>query len=516
MGAVSELPARVRAVTEARLAFSREYSGLHEYDGQIQDLSHDGVRQSLRRLGGPALSDPLDDATVAGAEASVRTRLGDLELHRRDPFLHIEALDLTSYERDYAPLADRLEAWCRHLALWPDAIDAAISSLDAVPARVAAAFHRSVRGLRAAIRPDDRAGGVKASAALDRLVDHLASFAALPESGEGLGRERLITLLWCADGITADLDQLAARTAAERLGMNDLLRDACDKISPGEPVAAVVRDRLARHGRFGQILSSAQRLVNEAREFVRGRKIAPFADCDCVVQETPAPRRWGVGRIIWSGAWERPTPARFHITPPDPAWPPEAQDAWLRRFSCAALPALVLHETFPGHANHALAMRHVASPTRRTLWSELFFEGWAHYCEEMCFEEGFQDRNPDLQAGVALEALVRLTRIENVIGLHTRQLTVADGARLFSENAFLDGPAAMAEAQRGLFEPTCTRYGVGKFYFLDLREAAKRVWGPDFTLERFHTELLSLGSPPLAPVAEALGLDRQPARWNSG
>ena len=514
MDAVSELPARVRAVTQARLAFSREYSGLHEYDGQIQDLSPGGVRQSLSRLGGPALSDPLDDATVAGAEASLRTRLGDLELHRRDPFLHIEALDLTSYERDYAPLADRLEARRRHLALWPDAIDAAISSLDAVPAGVAAAFLGSVRGLRAAIRPDDGEAGAKASAALDRLVDHLAGFAAMSGSAEGLGRERLITLLGCADGITVDLDQLAARTAAEKLRMNDLLRDACDKIAPGEPAAAVVRDRLGRHGTFGQIVSSAQSLVNDAREFVRGRKIAPFADGDCVVEETPAPRRWGVGRISWSGAWERPAPARFHITPPDSSWSLEHQDAWLRRFGCAALPALVVHETFPGHASHALAMRHVASPTRRTLWSELFFEGWAHYCEEMCFEEGFQDRNPDLQAGVALEALVRLTRIENAIGLHTHEFTVADGARLFSENAFLDGPAAMAEAQRGLFEPTYTRYGVGKFYFLDLREAAKREWGPDFTLERFHTELLSLGSPPLAPVADALGLNRQLARWH--
>jgi uncharacterized protein (DUF885 family) len=118
-----------------------------------------------------------------------------------------------------------------------------------------------------------------------------------------------------------------------------------------------------------------------------------------------------------------------------------------------------------------------------------------------------------LQAGVALEALVRLTRIENAIGLHTGEFTVADGARLFRQNAFLDGPAAMAEAQRGLFEPTYTRYGVGKFFFMDLREAAKRAWGPAFTLERFHTEVLSLGSPPLAPVAGALGLDRQLTRW---
>ena len=513
VSAVADLPARVRAVTEARLAFSREYSGMHDFDGQIQDLSPDGVQRSLSQLGGPPLDDPLDDATVAGAEASLRTRLGDLELHRRDPFLHIEALDLTSYERDYAPVADRMEARKRHLAQWPDAIDAAVRSLDSIPARVAAAFLGPVRGLRAAIGPADGEVGAKASDALDRLVDHLERSAAQPDSAEGLGTERLVGLLGCADGIKVDLEQLATQTAADRLRMDELLRDACARIAPREPIADVVRDRLASHGTFPEILNSARRLVDDAREFVRSRRIAPFADGDCVVEETPAPRRWGVGRISWSGAWEPPAPARFHLTPPDPAWPPDAEDAWLRRFGRAALPALTVHETFPGHANHALAMRHVASPTRRTLWSELFFEGWAHYCEEMCLEEGFLDGNPELQAGVALEALVRLTRIENAIGLHTHEFTVAEGARLFNQNAFLDGPAAMAEAQRGLFEPTYTRYGVGKFFFMDLRETAKRQWGPGFTLERFHTELLSLGSPPLAPVAEALGLDGQLARW---
>ena len=141
MGAVTEIPARVRAVTEARLAFSREYSGLHEFDGEIQDLSPDGVREATAGSGGAALSDPLDDATVAGAEASLRTRLGDLEMHRRDPFLHVEALDLTSYERDYAPVADRMWARRRHLAQWPDAIDAAITRWTA--SRLASLRHFS-------------------------------------------------------------------------------------------------------------------------------------------------------------------------------------------------------------------------------------------------------------------------------------------------------------------------------------------------------------------------------------
>jgi hypothetical protein len=75
--ALTELPAGVRAVAEACLAFSREYSGLHEADGQIQDLSQDGVGKSLDSLGGPPLTDPPDDPTAAGAEPAPRIRLSE-------------------------------------------------------------------------------------------------------------------------------------------------------------------------------------------------------------------------------------------------------------------------------------------------------------------------------------------------------------------------------------------------------------------------------------------------------
>ena len=43
---------RLRAVCDLMIPLVRENAGLHDYDGVIQDLSPDGVRAGLARLGG--------------------------------------------------------------------------------------------------------------------------------------------------------------------------------------------------------------------------------------------------------------------------------------------------------------------------------------------------------------------------------------------------------------------------------------------------------------------------------
>ena len=45
-----DLSPRLRAVCDLDVAEMREYSGRHEYDGQPQDLSPEGVRTGLARL----------------------------------------------------------------------------------------------------------------------------------------------------------------------------------------------------------------------------------------------------------------------------------------------------------------------------------------------------------------------------------------------------------------------------------------------------------------------------------
>src|SRR5580658_3600383 len=151
-----DLSRRVRAVCDLDVAEMREYSGRHEYDGKPQDLSPAGVRAGLAQLAqaratGERAADAHDEAQLAAAEDQKQVIYATLELHRRNPLLHLGELDLAGYDRDYAPQAERDAARAEHLAAWPRVVDAAVESLDQVSAPVAQALLGTVRGLSAGL-----------------------------------------------------------------------------------------------------------------------------------------------------------------------------------------------------------------------------------------------------------------------------------------------------------------------------------------------------------------------------
>src|ERR1700761_5420370 len=153
---MDELEPRVRAICDLNVAEAREYGGRHEYDGRPQDLSPDGVAAGLARLaaatqGGTPQSDPHDEAHLRAFADLQQVVYADLQLHRRNPLYHLSELDLASYDKDYAPAADRAAARAAHLAAWPGVVDAAVSALDAVPAPVASSLVAAVRGLASGI-----------------------------------------------------------------------------------------------------------------------------------------------------------------------------------------------------------------------------------------------------------------------------------------------------------------------------------------------------------------------------
>lgn len=498
------LEARLRAVHDLSVGAAREWAGRHEYDGVVQDLSPAGVDAGLSRLGGAPLADAHDEAHLLAAEDGLRVSFLEAREHRWNPLVHLGNLDLSCYEREYAPAAERAAARHRHLAAWPDAVDGAVESLTRVPAAVASALLPAFRGLGTEV--DASAGDVeaRAAAALERLVAHLEAAARDSDAPVALGAPLLARLLGVPERLTVDLDDLGRRARDEAARLDSILTDAARRLDDPRPASDVVRDLLRDHPDADGVVAEATAQVAEVLAFTREHELLPHVDGVCLVGPPPPSQRLAMAMMAAAAPEEPDAPSWYWVTPPDPAWPQEEQDEWLQVFSRTTLPVITVHEVAPGHFAHARCLRHAPTAVRRQVLSAAFVEGWAHYAEEMVTEVGFRADDPRYAIGMACEALLRITRLECAVGLHTGSMSLADATARFESQAYLAGPAARAEAERGLYDPSYGRYAWGKLEILALRERARAAWGAQFSLPRFHAALMQLGCPPLGLIGAIL------------
>jgi len=486
----------------------REYAGLHQFDGQVQDLSPSGVTALLAPIGrGAPEPDAHDEAHLSAAEAGSRASFEFAEIHRWNPLVHLANLDLACYDREYAPADVRADAKATHLAAWPDAVDGAIKSLELVPAPVAVGLLPAARGLASSLKVStaDAATLERAGEALARFLAHLEQAAATGSPDASLGSQKLAQLLGDPEAMTVDLGRLEEIADAERARLKEHLVQDCGRLRPGVPPGDVVRDLLADHPDDDGIHAAARLLIEELSDFTTERGLLPELGGTCLVGPAPPSRSYAVAMMSWTGPYEAEAPAWFYVNPPDPSWDEELKDRWRSLFSATTLPAITAHEVTPGHFAHGRMIRLTArGDVRRSLTSQAFVEGWAHYAEELLVEQGFRQEDPRFAIGVWIEALVRVTRLAAALGIHRGTMTVEDATTRFREDAFLEEPGARSEANRATFDPTYGRYTWGKLEIQSLRDEAIARWGPRFGLRRFHEALLELGAPPLGTLGDAL------------
>ncbi len=514
---MAEIFPRLRAVLDMSVPEVREYSGRHEYDGKLQDLSPSGVQAALSRLSavmsstgedadlGDSAGDEHDEAQLSVFARALHVSYGELELYRRNPFQHLANLDLACYDREYAGADERARARHEHLAAWPEGAEAAIAALDQVSAPVAKALAGAVRGLATGF-PADAGERVRtaALAAHARLVSHVEAAAEHGDPDAALGAPALAKLMSSTDGLDVDLGRLAERADAERDRLHERLAESCGQLDASRPPMDVARELVRQHPDADGVLDAARIWTQRAIDFTRDANLVPYPDGECHVALAPESRRWAMAMMASAAPGEDDAPSMYYITPPEPDWPQHEAEEWLEVFSDTTLPGITVHEVAPGHFSHGRAILRAPTQIRRTLHSEAFVEGWAHYAEELCVEEGFCADDPRFAIGVWLEALVRVTRLACAVGLHTAGLTVQDCARRFETDTHLAGQAALSEATRATFDPSYGRYTFGKLEISKLRDQAKQEWGPAFSLIRFHTALLDLGSPPLGLLGTVL------------
>jgi uncharacterized protein (DUF885 family) len=488
--------------------------GLHQHDHRLAEGSLTGAREleALLRAFEAELAgcgDGLDLDLARYYAALTRFQLEEMRLWARMP----EAPDQIGtgifllFARDFAPLevrleaiASRLEAVPAYLAasreqltdpvkLWCEMAAVSARELPSLYSTVLAAAGESLLGARL------EQAAAAASAATEDFARWLET-EVVPRAADdwALGEERfgrLVELRELPDGPDAIL-ALGHNYLAEVKAERQELLASCWPTCSLEQVNALVRAQ--RPETFDAALGEYREVIARSRDFVRKRGLATLPSGEHLrVEATPGFLR----PVIPFAAYE--PPARFDrrqlgiyiVTP---------QGDDLGEHNSAAIRNTSVHEGYPGHhLQIACANQHPS--VGRLLSADCaheLVEGWAHYCEQLMYEQGFTT-SPEVRFVQLNDLVWRSCRIVIDVELSSGRMAFDDAVDLLVAEAAMARPAAEAEVRRYTFTPGYQlSYLYGKHLLLQLRQRQQRREGNGFDLRHFHDTLLYAGALPAA------------------
>ncbi len=527
---------------EHYLAYLREiaptyafFDGVHTHDDLLEDYSRSAIDAHLREMGNferrlgainaDALS-PTQKVERPIVEAHIRARIHDLEQVRgweRNPHLYADTIALSLAGQvlfNYAPAAERARRILSKLRQVPRLLQSARDNIKDPPGIFVKTAVETLRGVRSFIDRDLPRGlaqvddlsilgdladaSTEAGQAISGYADYLETEVGPKARGTfRLGKERFASKLLLEEGIDvspAKLLEIGMRElAAVQEEFKTAARKAVGSKDKREPLE-IWRALKEQHPEPGRLVETARAQVAELEAFVRKHKLVTVPDgAPLAIAATPPFYRWTFASLWMPGPFEvRPLGAHFYITEADPAWSPERQAEHQRDFCHATLWSISMHEAFPGHFLHLQHLRGVESTLRKSLLFApmSFVEGWAHYAEHLMVEQGFAKKDPARRLGQLAESLIRLTRLIVGVRLHTEDLSVEQGVRMFRDEAYLEESSARREAERGTFDPSYVVYALGKLMLLKLRADVEQARGEAFALKSFHDDLLGQGFAP--------------------
>ncbi len=164
-------------------------------------------------------------------------------------------------------------------------------------------------------------------------------------------------------------------------------------------VIARVKDEIAKdHPTPQSMVAASAAKIDGLRAFIEEKKLVGLPPADSLrVELMPAFKRSGTGAEYLSPGllgsqegWH----GTYYVEPPDPAWPPEKIESYLRGWNDTEIALTAAHEAYPGHHVQAWWSLRDRSVLRKALWSGTFVEGWAVYGTTLIVDRGYGgDRN---------------------------------------------------------------------------------------------------------------------------
>jgi uncharacterized protein (DUF885 family) len=533
--------------------------GLHEYDGKITDYSRLALDAELSRL--RRFDDRLNkfDPTKLSARQSIDLRvlqaavkrdlfeMQDMSVFERNPMVYARAADVNVYiKRNFAPLEDRVRSLVAIESQIPNILIAARTNLNETLPRpfvelaiqiargsadflkkdlVAAVSGLKDEQLRAAFQEANR----KAANALNDYAAWLER-EKLPKASLEftLGEEKFRRFLAQTELVDLPPQKILEIGMAQLKAEQEAFANAAKIIDPDKSPIEVFRQIQSEHPTPENLIPDVAKNLDKIRKYVSSHHLVGIpSDVRAKVKETPQYlRATSFASMDTPGPFEkRATEAYYYVTPTENDWPEKQKEEWLTAFNYYTSDVVSIHEAYPGHYVQFLRLNaSSASKVEKIFGSYAFIEGWAHYCEKMMIDEGYSSptagtpseedakRAAKYRMAQADEALLRLCRLCVSIKMHTENMSIEEATKFFQDNCYYEEKPARQEAMRGTFDPGYLNYTLGKLQILKLRDDYKAQQGDEFSLEKFHNELLNHGMPPIRLLREIMLKDQ--SKWD--
>ena len=470
----------------------------------------------------------------------------EMSAFERNPMVYARAADVNVYvKRNFAPLEDRVRSLVAIESQIPNILIAAKTNLnDVLPKPYVELAIQIARGssdflkknLVAAVvgLKDEQIRGAFQDANR-RAANALADYAAwlerekLPKASPdfALGEEKYRRLLAQTELVDLPPEKILQIGMEQLEAQQAAFAEAAKIIDPNKSAIEVFKEVQGEHPTPQNLIPDIAKDLEKIRKYVSSHHLVTIpSDIRAQVKETPQYRRaTSFASMDTPGPFEKhATEAYYYVTPTESDWPEKQKQEWLTAFNYYASDIISTHEVYPGHYVQFLRLN--ASPAgkvEKIFGSYAFIEGWAHYCEQMMIEQGYGSatgaspseedtkRAAKYRMAQADEALLRLCRLCVSIKMHTQNMSVNEATKFFQDNCYYEEKPARSEAMRGTYDPGYLNYTLGKLQILKLRDDYKAQQGDEFSLQKFHNELLNHGMPPIRLLREIMLTDK--TKW---
>ncbi|MEY2487230.1 MAG: hypothetical protein QOH39_2878 [Verrucomicrobiota bacterium] len=543
----------------SRLSLDAELSRLRRFDDRLKkfDLAKLSARQSI-------------DLRIL--QTAIRKELfqrQDLSIFERDPMVYARAADLNVYiKRNFAPLEDRAHSIVLIESQIPNIMIAAKTNLAPVLpkpqvelaikiAQGSADFLRQNLVTALADLKDERIkaefedANRKAASALNEYAAWLER-ERLPTASDtfAIGEEKFHRMLADSELVDVPPAKVLEIGLAKLKEEQDAFAEAAHKVDPNKTAIEVFKEIQKEHPTPENLIGDVAKNLEQIRKYVVAHHLVAIpSEVRAQVKETPQYRRAiSFASMDTPGAFEkRAAEAYYYVTPTENDWPENQKQEWLTAFNNYSSDIVSIHEVYPGHYVQFLHLNaSTATKVEKIFGDYGFIEGWAHYCEKMMIDNGYGSgplptptpapkstkkgtpssspsatpmsaedvakRSVKYRMAQADIALLRLCRLCVAIKMHTQNMSIDEATKFFQDNCYYEEKPARSEAMRGTFDPGYLNYTLGKLQILKLLEDYKTQQGSEFSLQKFHNELLNHGMPPIRLLREIMLKDKN--KWD--